>query len=31
MSLILLTVEDMAKVTRKVSHEDAETFEELSR
>lgn len=30
-SLILLTVEDMAKVTRKVSHEDAETFEELSR
>lgn len=30
-SLILLTVEDMAKVTRKVSHEDAETFEDLSR
>lgn len=31
MSLIFLTVEDMAKVTRKVSHEDAETFEDLSR
>lgn len=30
-SLILLTVEDMAKVTGKVSHEDAETFEDLSR
>lgn len=31
MSLILLTVEDLVKVARKVSHEDAETFEELSR
>lgn len=30
-SLILLTVEDLAKEARKVSHEDAETFEELSR
>lgn len=28
--LILLTVEDLAKVARQVSHDDAETFEELS-
>lgn len=29
--LILLTVEDLTRVARQVSHEDAETFEELSR
>lgn len=31
MSLILLTIEDLAKTAKKVSHEEADIYEELSR